>query len=71
MEEILRFFGWFRLIPDEFYTFYSYTVGQQIKKQRPAAPYRTLGLLKRTLGHLLRDRPDAFDESFVPQTPYY
>lgn len=61
---ILNFFGYYRLVPEQTYTFYSYAAHAYITKQKPVAPFRTLSLLKSIYGSLTGNDPNTFNPKF-------
>jgi len=62
---IINYFGFYRIIPEGFYTFYSYDAGSFITKKAPVSNKRTLDTLKDLWGYLIAStQPDTFDPSF-------
>lgn len=73
MAGLLNFFGYYRIIPEVDYTFYSTESYSYVSKKHPVSNYRTLDLLKDFLGYLMTNTPDAFSPAFVraPEYSYY
>lgn len=72
MAGVMNFFGYYRVIPEENYTFYSYEASAFITKKKPVANRRTLGVLKDFMGYLLAGvDPDGFEPSFTKPLGYY
>ena len=68
MANVLNFFGYFRAIPEETYSFYSYYSYSFITKKRPESNHRTLNMLQEFLGFLTQNNADAFSPSFKKST---
>ena len=61
----LRYFGLFRTIPEESYTFYSYSAYAFVTKKHRTSNRRTLDTLKEFWGYLIEAKdPDAFEPIF-------